>query len=283
MDRRHRWRVRIAFTLLGVLLGVAALWSTGADPMSLINWWRGRVQIAQVAQPSMMVATRAAAPESLPAALPGTDSSVSAVPLSLILTSTAPGRSVQEGFATIGVTRQNLQTYTAGAVLANGARLAQVHPTYVVLERDGQSARLYLEGAIVRHAVSSDPAPLLSVQRQKRSMATAVNSTPLTSYLRLNPLYDGDSLRGYEVYAGNRSSVFSQMGLQPRDVITSVEGAALSNAAYAYELFQSLMDGMAMTVTVERRGERLSLTLDGSLILADQEAGRHVSPAAFTP
>src|SRR2546429_388360 len=53
----------------------------------------------------------------------GNDSSVSAVPQPLILVRTQRGRNSREGFAQIGVRTHSPQTYIAGALLANGARL----------------------------------------------------------------------------------------------------------------------------------------------------------------
>jgi len=50
----------------------------------------------------------------------------------------------------LGVARENPQTYSTGALLANGARLTEVRANYVVLERAGHSARLYLE--VVAHS-----------------------------------------------------------------------------------------------------------------------------------
>ena len=76
----------------------------------------------------------------------GNDSSVSPVPLPLILVRTHRGRNSREGFAEIGVRARSPQTYTAGALLANGARLTEIYDHYVVLERGGRSARLYVQG-----------------------------------------------------------------------------------------------------------------------------------------
>src|SRR4051794_33361966 len=74
----------------------------------------------------------------------GNDSSSSKTPLPLILTGTSPGRNAREGHAYIGVNKDSPQTYMAGALLVNGARLTEIYAQYVVLEKSGKSVRLYL-------------------------------------------------------------------------------------------------------------------------------------------
>ncbi|MGH8265383.1 MAG: SctD/MshK family protein, partial [Steroidobacteraceae bacterium] len=76
----------------------------------------------------------------------GTDSSVSASRLPVIVTAIRRGRNAGEGYVDLGVNRTSPQTYRAGAILANGARIEEIHSDYLVLERDGQRARVYLEG-----------------------------------------------------------------------------------------------------------------------------------------
>jgi hypothetical protein len=58
----------------------------------------------------------------------------------------AAGSQQPRGFAQIGVDATSPQTYAAGALLANGARLTEIYSRYVVLERDGRSAQLYVQG-----------------------------------------------------------------------------------------------------------------------------------------
>src|SRR5437868_1458545 len=152
MDRRHRLVIRaISFVGAGVL-AVAALWSAGLPPT---QWWT-QVQ-TWLAQPEGSVVKTAVPPQQqaapsanaivVPAesaAPSGTDSSISASQQPLFLVATSPGRNNAEGTAQIGTNPDNPQTYLGGAILANGARLAEIHRDHVILVRGESSARLEL-------------------------------------------------------------------------------------------------------------------------------------------
>jgi general secretion pathway protein C len=153
-------------------------------------------------------------------------------------------------------------------VLSNGARLAEIHDDYVLLERGGRTARLTKLG-LVGPAKRGDILSVGGVRAVKAVPATSVEL--ITDYVRPSPVYDGPVLRGYEVQAGSRSNVFTQLGLQPGDVITSLNGVSLNDPDQAVEAFRQLTDGAAVTATVYRAGKRVGLSLDGALIVEDHE------------
>src|SRR5262249_52172757 len=93
---------------------------------------------------------------------PGIKSSVSDSPKRLVLTGTVLGRSPHEGTAFIGVDARNPQTYSAGAVLANGAHLTLIYKDHVVVEQNGRTALLYLTDRQPR-AASDRSSDLLTV------------------------------------------------------------------------------------------------------------------------
>ncbi len=198
----------------------------------------------------------------------GTDSSVSPLPRPLILTATRPGRNTREGYADLGVDARSPQTYRAGARLANGARLEEIFPDHVVLERSGLRTRLYVQG---REPAGAAP-PLASLVMvggtPARLVATADSVDALTDDLRIAPVFEGDAVRALEVYANTRSAVFSALGLEPGDRITAIDGVAVTDAAEAIAQLRRLSEGAALTVTVERGGSVATLALDGALVVA---------------
>ena len=199
----------------------------------------------------------------------GTDSSLSPVPQPLHLAATRPGRNTREGYADLGVDVHSPQTYRAGALLANGARIEEIYADYVVLTRDGQSTRLYVEG---KAPAGADPsslaaAGLLSVGGAPATPGAAADSAEsLTDLIRLSPVYEGERLAGLEVYANDRSDAFARLGLEAGDRIRSIDGAPVRDAAAAIGSLRHLTEGQSMTVVVERAGERRTLSLDGSIV-----------------
>ncbi len=205
----------------------------------------------------------------------GNDSSISPVPLPLILTGTMPGRNAREGQVFIGVNKDSPQTYAAGAILANNARIAEIYTDHVVLEREGQRVKLYLQGT-GKPSDAKQLTSLLTVGGTAAPPPAKVTSHEiLTDYIRPNPMYDGQVLRGYQVYAGQKSGVFSQMGLQAGDVITAINGVPLNEPHSAIEQLMQLTQGFAVTAVIDRKGQRQSIALDGALITTDQQQAKN--------
>ena len=285
LDRRHRIKMR-ALSFLGAgLVVVLALWSAGVPPTEWVTRVQGwidrfggahaKVEQRSPASPLMPSST---APAASASSLPGTDSSVSPVPLALTLVSTSPGRSAFEGTARIGTDPTNPQTYTAGALLANGARLVEIHKTHVILQRGEKRARLNLvdpEGPPT--SVTDD---LLAVGGMEPVPAIQPTHEILTDYIRPNPVFDGEVIRGYEVYAGQHAGAFSQLGLQAGDLIIALNDVPFTDTAQAIELFREITTGAAVIATIERKGKRERVSLDGALITADQERRKQPQVAA---
>jgi type II secretion system protein C len=278
--RSSGWRTvgfRVWLIAACALLAFITLWVSGFNPAQLYS-----TKDKPAAAPPVVTSTeikpapRAALPKDLDPAIafPGIKSSVSETPRQLVLTGTVLGRNSHEGSAFIGVDPRNPQTYLAGAMLANGARLAQIFKDYVVLEQGGRTARLYLadrQGA-GRPQAGSD---LLLVGGHVPSKpATANTSEEFTDYIRPTPVFEGPNLTGYQVYAGVRADVFGQLGLRGGDVITAIDGVPFADPDQAVEMFRQLASGIAMHATVKREGRLQDISLDGSLIVAAQERAK---------
>lgn len=266
-----RWAVGV----LGVtFLTVVVLWGAGRPPStdsmsgiktSLIPSSNNK----QDAQLSML------AP--VPQAPVGNDSSISSTPLSLILAGTVLGRNAYEGLAFIGINKESPQTYRAGALLANGARIAAIYKDHVAIEKSGRSIDLFLEGIGNRAGARAYEDVLTVGGVEPPPTAVATTHEVLTDYIRPSPIYDGESLRGYQVYAGKKSFVFSQMGLQAGDIITSIDGVSLSEPQSAIAQLQQLTQGVSVTAAVERKGTLQVLSLDGGMIFQDQQQVQSVA------
>jgi Type II secretion system protein C/PDZ domain len=208
----------------------------------------------------------------------GTDSSIAKAPRRLVLTTTRPGRNALEGHADLGTSALSPQTYRAGALLANGARLAEIYDDHVILERGGRRATLYVEGRAygdAREAAAPRAAadPLLDVGGAPFSApAVADSHDDLTDYIRVTPVYEGDALHALEVYANPRSDVFPRLGLEPGDRITAIDGEPVADRQSGFSALRRLSAGAALLVTIEREGTTRTLSLDGATVMAQRRA-----------
>jgi type II secretion system protein C len=288
MDRRRKIQIRAVSVVGAAIVAATALWSAGLPPSEWLvatqRWWRSQgAQIAEVRHPIGNAPAKAkdvvtTAPKSSDTASQGTDSSLSPTPLALYLVATTPGRNKNEGTALLGTSVENPQTYGGGAVLANGTRLAEIHKDHVVLTRGRKSAELYLYQRDPRADQERSSSDLLTVSAAPLvPVPTKKVNEGLTDYVRPSPVYDGEVLRGYQVYPGVRTGVFAQLGLQSGDIITSINDASLNEPSQSIELFMQLMRGVAVVATVERKNVSRRITLDGALISADQESSKEAS------
>jgi type II secretion system protein C len=215
-------------------------------------------------------------------AFPGITSSTSDSPRQLILTGTLPGRNSREGSAFVGIDARNPQTYVAGALLANGARLTQIFKDYVVLEYDGRSVRLYVQGH-QPHGTAQSSGELVMVGKSASFTPAQPNSNePFTDVIRPSPVYEGSTLEGYQVYPGVHAGTFARLGLLPGDVITQIDGMPFSDPSQAMAMFSQLASGTTMTATVNRKGTLQQIALDGSFIASEHAQAKSDFPGVPT-
>ena len=146
------------------------------------------------------------------------------VPKPLLLISTAPGRNPGEGTARIGTEPRNPQTYSGGAILANGARLAEIHSDHVVIERSGQRISLY----VGKSATPSE----LSMVGGAASLPAATRFAGIgwsTSFVTCRTT--GTRLSPACRFPGRPAGVFAQLGLKAGDVIAA-QRVAMSSSVF---------------------------------------------------
>ncbi len=274
MDRRHRVTVRLLSFGGAVCLAALAMWSAG---LPIQQWWSSfsaralpdREESVQGASPSTSSGTRGA-PAAQAQADTGNDSSVASAPQRLHLVSTTPGRTLHEGVARLGTNPANPQTYVAGAILVNGARLAEIHPDHVVLERGKERLSLFVVSARGARDVWSQGSGDLGTVAATPS---GVSATPellgvdkFGEVIRAMPYYENDILQGLQVAPGRKATTFAQLGLKPADIIVAIESVAVTDPQNSLEYLQGLTQGAAISVRVRRGSATHTLSLDGTLI-----------------
>ena len=275
MEPPRKRRV-LSLVIAAAVVG-AILWAAGVPT----HWMAGLLQRSQTSTAlsgaddrthSSAGSATALSPEQLKSdsGTVGTDASTSDKPLPLYLISVATGRNAFEGVARIGTSIANPQSYAAGAILANGAQLAEIHSDHVLLRRGERSTTLYLydRSSLAAQATPRDELATVGGTKGPEQMRPATREV-LTDYLRPSPLYDGEALRGYRVYPGRKRAVFAQLGLQSGDVITAIDGMRINDATTTLNVLRELVNGAALTVSIEGTRGQQEITLDGALIVAD--------------
>jgi type II secretion system protein C len=198
--------------------------------------------------------------------------------LRLVLVRTEPGQNTHSGKAMLGVDREHPQTYLAGAILENGARIDEIYRDHVMLAKGTQHTALYIDHEVQSgQAGRNDNTLLLVGGSSPETPHPHYSAEPVTDFVRAVPVYHGEVIAGFQVYPGNRSAPFNKWGLKAGDVITDLDGQPLTDPDQVTQLLHGLLDGEALQATVKRDGGApFSTSLDG----ADVERVRTASTAA---
>lgn len=221
---------------------------------------------------------------------PGAAGGAAASTLSLILRGTVAEGDPKAGLAVIAEAGNGERAYRAGEEVAPGATLAGVYPDRVVLLRDGAEEVLRLPRDVnLAPADVMRPTPETARSRSQPSSAAAphasttsgsaaqVGKTPTAwqqtvTHLRQNPnelmqrvqivpVFEGGQLSGVRLSAGSDAALMQQIGLQPGDVVTQVNGQPIDSVARGQQILSSLGNASSVRVTVLRDGKPTDLTV----------------------
>jgi len=164
--------------------------------------------------------------------------------------------------------------YPLGADLPGGAVLKEVHQRHIVLMRNGNLETLRLpsdelssigdDDTSRREQVdttfqSAAPQPQMTLLEYRDTLLR--NPQQLADVVRARP-YHRNGITGYQINPGRDAALFSKLGLQPNDVITSVNGINLDNPARGLNVMQTLADQSQVTIEVLRAGVPQTMTVD---------------------
>jgi general secretion pathway protein C len=161
------------------------------------------------------------------------------------------------------------KVYFVEDAMAGGTTLHEVYVDRVILKRGAVLETLRLPklsqnlGASVNTTIGAD-SNASSRADGNGSIRDMVESRPaaFTEIVRPQPYMPNGQLKGYRVYPGRDRRTFAALGLRPGDLVTDINGQPLDNIQSGMEIFRDLGDATQVTVTIERNGSSMVLTLD---------------------
>jgi general secretion pathway protein C len=203
----------------------------------------------------------------------GDPSDAPATSANLTLAGTLAGTDPSTGWAIIGATGQAARVYATGSALPGGTKLVAVYPDRVIIDRGGARESLLMPrlsggsaGAAYAPPVAQAPLTPDDLVRQVMGQQSTVNEL-----LRPQPVYAGGQLRGFRVYPGRDRTLFARTGLQPGDLVLSINGAALDDPQRGVETLRGIGQGAPVTLTIDRNGQQQQLTIDMTAVQPPQE------------
>lgn len=229
---------------------------TGAKPEQ-----KSYSSVAESFEPMAVASRQAGKPEPLGVASP------------LQLFAVRPGRTPREGIAILGADEASSRTYVAGALFANGARLAELYSDHVVLVRGTKRYALYLPKKGRSDQLKAGGDVLMTGDFPVPRPPPAAPPVRISDAVRVAPVYDGTQISGYAVYPGSHAAQFARWGFRAGDVLVSLGGQPLTSSAQMESLLDQLAQGVTLTGEVLRREARITVTLDGGALLAAASSG----------
>ncbi len=206
-----------------------------------------------------------------PAAAAGTGANAPQTSMPLVLTGVIAANDPRGGLAILGPSVTSTKVYAVGDNIPGGARLHAVLTDHVLLERNGRLESL----ALPRQLTGSAPPPSLSAAPTEapiQRMQELVSRHPglIGDIMRPEPVFAGGKQQGYRVYPGRDRQAFAQLGLEPGDLVTAIDGTPLDDPSQGALILHTLASSSEARVTILRNGRRQDLTLD--LAAVEQEA-----------
>jgi general secretion pathway protein C len=191
--------------------------------------------------------------------------------LSLKLTGVQAYDDSSTGQAIIANGRNQEKAYAVGDAIddGGGSVLHAVFSDRVILERSGRLETLRLPKDLSARAAPAPnsrialPTPDSGVGSSLRDVISE-NASRLTEFIRVVPQVEGGQMIGFRVNPARDRERFAALGFQAGDVVTDVNGTALTDPSQGLQVFESLGESTQASVTVIRDGAPQVLTIDTS-------------------
>jgi len=177
--------------------------------------------------------------------------------------------SASEARAIIGDPRGKEESYAPGDPLPGGAKLSEIYPDRIILERNGRFETLRLPKKIMKtgsarinsrsrgRTVPAGGAAAFSKYRSEIKK----NPASLMNYIRATPERNNGKFIGFRLQAGKDPGAMKELGLKPGDVVTSINGVQIDSPAKGMKAMQALGKGNSINVTLLRGGQETSVSL----------------------
>jgi general secretion pathway protein C len=184
-----------------------------------------------------------------------------------------------QGRALIAAGSAEEKVYKVGDVVSGGAVLHEVLVDKVILKRGGRFETLTLprkraelsgasngtgKSADNRTRRSSISGPRSAISHQLSTLRDRIAEDPQQAFnlVQVQPVMEAGVIKGYRVNPGKQRRLFHGTGLRAGDVVTSVNGIALSDPTQMATLFTQFKEASRFDLVVERGGRKTSLTVD---------------------
>jgi len=158
--------------------------------------------------------------------------------------------------AILGFNTNEQKNYKINESVAENIILESISPELVIISREGIRESVMFNQDRVLDLPKIDP---VLVQNSKNSTTATLDSiSSLSKLVTFKPYFLNGSLKGYQLYRGNKSALFQQRGLKEGDILVTVNGLNVQDPAFIKEL----VGPGSVKLDLLRDEQRYSMTLD---------------------
>jgi len=159
------------------------------------------------------------------------------------------------------------KTYRQGDSLPSGVLLHEIYSDRVILSRNGKFETLRLVRKQAKIKVSSRGSALPSsgelhqsdrISQFKQNYKKDPQS--LWKQIRISPVMKNGQIEGYH-FSHNDRALMKDLGLLPQDVITAINGTAVTDTAQLMEMMGSISSMSELNLTLRRSGQTKDITV----------------------
>ncbi|MEA2078505.1 MAG: type II secretion system protein GspC [Pseudomonadota bacterium] len=176
------------------------------------------------------------------------------------------------GRAIVGDPKGKEETYAVGDPLPGGARLSEIYPDRIILERNGrfETLRLPKQRALsssddtgnrspIRPGSASSSAKVAAFQKYRKEIKR--NPASFMNYVQAAPYREKGKFVGFKLQPGRQPDAFNALGLQSGDIVTAINGVQIDSPSSGMKAMRALGDGDTVNVMLLRGGQETSLSL----------------------
>lgn len=163
------------------------------------------------------------------------------------------------------------RSYAIDDDLPGGAKISAIHADRVILLRNGRYESLRLEPNKSPNPVAANlpavappgglaPGTVTELKSVREQILQ--NPSKAGEYIRIQPVYNEGKLQGYRLYPGKNRELFGNLGLQPGELVTSVNGVVLDDPAKSLQMLSNLAQASSITLTLERAGQSRTVNVN---------------------
>ena len=176
-----------------------------------------------------------------------------------------------DGWAIIADPKGKEDSYSIGDPLPGGAKLAEIYPDRIILDRNGRFETLKLPKMQGRQSSAGSAARSNRSYGAGNARAAAAfnryrnevkrNPSSFLNYVRATPARKNGRFIGFRLQAGKQRGALNELGLKPGDIVTSINGVKIDAPAKGMKAMQALGEGDNVNITLLRGGEEVTLNL----------------------